>query len=506
MHSNILANATFEEILDDLSSRFIINVPEAEQQSPERICFQVEQAHWFYEDFHCPLMKQWAHQHERAYADFMQYRFRIPVCGAILLNENLDKCVLVKGWSSKSGWSFPRGKINQDEEFDHCAIREVFEETGFDTSKLIKDTYLEATIREQSIRLYVICGVPEDTEFRPQTRKEISQVEWFKLDELPGIKPGTKATGRFYMVVPFVCKLKSALPLIRKEYYRSKGGKHLKNNNNYTNQKMSRNNNKKSNNGKKASPPLRTPPSPLQDNHSSNSNTTTTVTPEPSVALKSLLGISSSVTPTVTSSITTTTTSTSSNPSNKNKEEEKVTTPESSVALKSLLGIQKPSNSSPEILRSTSNSTQELPSTERSLLEMLQFSQPSGSPSSTTTITSSNSSTMTTKTTTTTTNTNTKIVDKSKQDNQLHPLMQMFKDAGHEIKSIENDQQQKEESNPLMKMLKNAGQQNVVVESSSSTTTTTDNNGSTTDQSHPLIALLKGAERQQEQQSILSLQ
>ena len=70
-------------------------------------------------------MKQWAHQHERAYADFMQYRFRIPVCGAILLNENLDKCVLVKGWSSKSGWSFPRGKINQDEEYDHCAIREV---------------------------------------------------------------------------------------------------------------------------------------------------------------------------------------------------------------------------------------------------------------------------------------------------------------------------------------------------------------------------------------------
>lgn len=74
---------------------------------------------------HCPLLKQWAHQHERAYADFMQYRFRIPVCGAILLNENLDKCVLVKGWSSKSGWSFPRGKINQDEEYDHCAIREV---------------------------------------------------------------------------------------------------------------------------------------------------------------------------------------------------------------------------------------------------------------------------------------------------------------------------------------------------------------------------------------------
>lgn len=74
---------------------------------------------------HCPLLHQWAHEHERAYADFMQYRFRIPVCGAIILNVNLDKCVLVKGWSSKSGWGFPKGKINQDEEYDCCAIREV---------------------------------------------------------------------------------------------------------------------------------------------------------------------------------------------------------------------------------------------------------------------------------------------------------------------------------------------------------------------------------------------
>lgn len=55
----------------------------------------------------------------------MQYRFRIPVCGAIILNANLDKCVLVKGWSSKSGWGFPKGKINQDEEYDCCAVREV---------------------------------------------------------------------------------------------------------------------------------------------------------------------------------------------------------------------------------------------------------------------------------------------------------------------------------------------------------------------------------------------
>ncbi|KAG0748246.1 hypothetical protein G6F57_007094 [Rhizopus arrhizus] len=217
--SAVFAKATFEEILDDLSSRFIINVPEAELASVERICFQ-----------HCPLLHQWAHEHERAYADFMQYRFRIPVCGAIILNSNLDKCVLVKGWSSKSGWGFPKGKINQEEEYDCCAIREVLEETGYDIGPLLKKTdYIELTMREQRIRLYIIQGVPEDTQFIPRTRKEISQISWIKLEDLPTYKTSEPRHGnaalnyvksgsyRFYMVVPFVSKLKTFVNQRRKQ-------------------------------------------------------------------------------------------------------------------------------------------------------------------------------------------------------------------------------------------------------------------------------------------------
>jgi len=256
-----LANATFEEILDDLSSRFVINVPEEELASVERICFQIEQAHWFYEDFvreqkpelqsfslknfsakifqHCPLLRQWEHEHERAFADFMQYKIRIPVCGAIILNERLDKCLLVKGWSSKSGWGFPKGKINKDEENSICAAREVLEETGFDiTPYLEPENYIEITLREQRIRLYIICGVSEDSEFIPRTRKEISQIAWYKLTELPTYKiekkpvNGTKSDtdggrhkgvtsnkingSRFYMVVPFVSKLRHFVSQRRK--------------------------------------------------------------------------------------------------------------------------------------------------------------------------------------------------------------------------------------------------------------------------------------------------
>lgn len=39
---------------------------------------------------------------------------------------------------------------------------------------LKKPDYIELTMREQRIRLYIIQGVPEDTLFIPRTRKEIS--------------------------------------------------------------------------------------------------------------------------------------------------------------------------------------------------------------------------------------------------------------------------------------------------------------------------------------------
>jgi mRNA-decapping enzyme subunit 2 len=39
------------EVLDDLCSRFIINLPKEELESFDRLCFQIEAAHWFYLDF-----------------------------------------------------------------------------------------------------------------------------------------------------------------------------------------------------------------------------------------------------------------------------------------------------------------------------------------------------------------------------------------------------------------------------------------------------------------------
>ncbi|KAJ7492628.1 DCP2-domain-containing protein [Mycena latifolia] len=225
-------HATHDEVLEDLSSRFILNLPDEELASLERICFQVEQAHWFYEDFireenpkfpslplkkfsamlfhACPLLHQWSHDHEQAFNTFMQYKTRVPVCGAIMLNDTWEKCVLVKGWKSSSGWGFPKGKINEDEPAHSCAIREVLEETGYNlTSQINKDDVIEMSIKEQKISLYIVPGVSEDYPFKTKTRKEISKIEWFKLTDLPTWKRNKAAPGKFYLISPFIGALKA---------------------------------------------------------------------------------------------------------------------------------------------------------------------------------------------------------------------------------------------------------------------------------------------------------
>ncbi|KXN90034.1 mRNA decapping complex subunit 2 [Leucoagaricus sp. SymC.cos] len=224
-------DASHEEVLEDLSSRFILNLPDEELASLERICFQVEQAHWFYEDFireqnptfpslplkkfsamlfhACPLLHQWSNDHENAFNTFMQYKTRVPVCGAIMLNDAWDKCVLVKGWKSSSGWGFPKGKINEDEPKHVCAIREVLEETGYNLAgKLKPEDVIELSIKEQRISLFVVPGVEEDFAFQTKTRKEIS-VKWFRLSDLPTWKRNKQVPGKFYLISPFIGPLKA---------------------------------------------------------------------------------------------------------------------------------------------------------------------------------------------------------------------------------------------------------------------------------------------------------
>lgn len=155
----------------------------------------------------CPLLNTYISDVSAAITHFQSYKSVIPVRGAIILNKKMTKALMVKGWKSNATWGFPRGKINKNEPDDLCAIREVYEEIGFDISPYLnpKD-FIEVTIRQKNFKLYVVSGVPGNTQFCPQTRKEISKIEWHSVKSLPAFSSDSTVQNNtnYFMVAPFM--------------------------------------------------------------------------------------------------------------------------------------------------------------------------------------------------------------------------------------------------------------------------------------------------------------
>ncbi|OMJ71201.1 hypothetical protein SteCoe_30669 [Stentor coeruleus] len=193
-----------QEALEQVYYRFLFFLPE-EEREPERVMVNMEQAHWFYEDelvrdMSVPSMKfpVFVREIQNLYnvlpdwntKDLIElyesYKSHIPVRGAIILNTNMDKVLLVTNFNGRA-YSFPKGKINEDETDEACAIREVLEEVGFDISPMISSgDYLE--IEDGHMRLYIVSGASEDYEYLTRTKGEIGKIEWVKLDDIPSQK------------------------------------------------------------------------------------------------------------------------------------------------------------------------------------------------------------------------------------------------------------------------------------------------------------------------------
>ena len=227
-------------VLDDLAVRFLVNLPEWEKTDLIRICFQIELAHWFFIDFiipqhpeaglvegtisefcahmfnHVPFLRNFTQQVDTILENWICYKNSIPVTGAIMLNRARDKVLLVKGYGNKASWTFPKGKINEGEEEQNCAVREVLEETGYDISQLInKDVYLEKVVRFKTVRMFLVAGVEDEFNFQPRVRGEIKEIKWWNIDQLPHSISDKQTKQRLgvgiqqlYTTIPFVSELR----------------------------------------------------------------------------------------------------------------------------------------------------------------------------------------------------------------------------------------------------------------------------------------------------------
>ncbi|KAH7650414.1 ataxin2 related nudix domain (RNA processing phosphatase ATpase domain) [Cryptosporidium bovis] len=201
----------FSQAIDDCYARFFTNLPVNLLEDAIHLYFQIQAAYWWYEDMwydkyshilpklslrvfgqfvaeDCPILRHFVsspEEHDKFLLNWKRYCKTIPLRGVILINKELSKCVLVKPWNG-SKFMFPRGKMDEMEEDSLCAIREAYEELGIDVTKHLNDSlYIEKLVEEQTIKLFIIPGIDENTPLEPKKRKEISEIRWFNLTSLP---------------------------------------------------------------------------------------------------------------------------------------------------------------------------------------------------------------------------------------------------------------------------------------------------------------------------------
>jgi mRNA-decapping enzyme subunit 2 len=223
---------TLNEAIDDVSMRFLVNLPPEELESVERLFFQLQQAHWYYLDFfvqpgstlpylsfrdftrtlfeRCPMLAGHSHQYEEMRQQFKEYMWSIPVYGVILLNRTMDRVLMIRPWKGKH-WVFPKGKINEGESEVQCAAREGLEEVGYDASHLLAaDQFLSLRTGAKPMKFFIGVGAPDDGSvmYAPQTRMEVSEIGWFDVASLPD-NSGVKGASKFWTMLALMKPLRA---------------------------------------------------------------------------------------------------------------------------------------------------------------------------------------------------------------------------------------------------------------------------------------------------------
>lgn len=102
-----------------------------------------------------------------------------PIFGTIVISP-YGRILLVQGRSTQK-WSLPKGKINPNETFMECAIRETYEETGVILPNKIVPRFTFTAGR------YFLYYVDQEFTLQPQDKKEIMDARWVSEDDLKNL-------------------------------------------------------------------------------------------------------------------------------------------------------------------------------------------------------------------------------------------------------------------------------------------------------------------------------
>lgn len=132
---------------------------------------------------------------------------KIIAAGGLVLNENNELLMIFR----RSKWDLPKGKLDEGESIEECALREVKEETGLTHLQLKEligiteheyhDEHTHKDVIKETHWYKMIS--PNGEKLIPQTEEGIEAIEWVNNKNL-----AEKLQDTFPNIIEIICKLK----------------------------------------------------------------------------------------------------------------------------------------------------------------------------------------------------------------------------------------------------------------------------------------------------------
>lgn len=122
---------------------------------------------------------------EAAFEEYKKGKTLIEAAGGLVLNEKGELLMIFR----RGHWDLPKGKVDEGETLEQCALREVSEETGLKNLTLVKHVYTtyHTYSLDDSIVLkpshWFLIHHQGDEELVPQTEEDIAEIRWVKKEE-----------------------------------------------------------------------------------------------------------------------------------------------------------------------------------------------------------------------------------------------------------------------------------------------------------------------------------
>lgn len=118
----------------------------------------------------------------------MELKKKLIAGGGLVLNEKGELLMIYR----RGKWDLPKGKLDEGETIEDCAVREVMEETGLtsvergELLEISHHEYFDRHVEEEVIKEthWFAMKAKGEQKLIPQTEEDITDIKWVTAEEL----------------------------------------------------------------------------------------------------------------------------------------------------------------------------------------------------------------------------------------------------------------------------------------------------------------------------------